>query len=159
MTELFARVKMADYFFFTLCSLSFASQDKLQSMTSSFPQTCSKPAKFPIDLAFLITYVGTCSSRRRGSGLVPALLCQDQVLCLVDKPLRMAGRLSASSSSTNTMQVILESFQSYRLRVFEAAVNTVLRLQSAHFFQGEFLSVQQYSCLCTLYNAYGSGLN
>lgn len=31
MTELFARVKMADYFFFTLCSLSFASQDKLQS--------------------------------------------------------------------------------------------------------------------------------
>ena len=31
MTELFARVKMADYFFFTLCSLSFAFQDKLQS--------------------------------------------------------------------------------------------------------------------------------
>lgn len=31
MTELFARVKMADYFFFTLCSLSFASQDKLKA--------------------------------------------------------------------------------------------------------------------------------
>ena len=31
MTKLFARVKTADYFFFILCSLNFASQGKLQS--------------------------------------------------------------------------------------------------------------------------------